>query len=1058
MDAHVRTRHCTLGSIAGARFWRVLGLALLAWATLASDVEAQPCPSIDPNQNYNCAIGPIYALPGWGNVPWSLPQYYQDILLGDLDGDGRDELIGRNAFGVHVWSFDTTLGTWQPWLTTNGTGVLLLPLSDAAGWNQPQYYATLQLMNLPGKPGKILAARSASGLFLFELTRGVGPVTDIPAGAWTQLTQGGPFADADCFANAKCWSAAPYYQTIRFGDIDGEPGDEVIGWGGNGIVAFKWSGTQWTGITGLPAAGDAVTAGPSAYLTLRFADVDGDPGQELLDWSVGGVTVLKYVPGKGGSWTELPIVANFGDPPCTTDNVSCWSTLQTARFGVDGVAIFMRLPGCSGNGGGMAGTVYDPNTKQWRTLFSGGPFDDCSGFIKPQYYETIQFAYITGNVVPELVGRGPGGILVYQWNGTSWVPLSTNVPALSDPLWASDPSYWRTIKTGFIQGSGQQALLARGQTGIRTWHYRDGTLERPSPTGEAGFPPFPGAQGDAYTLLNKFMGLGHPVRDSYANPAIDNTSSTLRSYISPTIVAAGHGCQDEVSANPPQYRTCDPDPAGATNPAYTLVVNQVIRELWFAAAVIDYFTTLQTMQNALFLVQGSTFPSIADNLRFSQANGQTTSVNYLGLFASIGEFLTSFPGFTEFAPLSDAMAVLASSIALFQTPQNAVFQQTYNDIQGQIASQQQAAQTNVLAQKHYVLSDYGMLSTAGQLISAQVWTLDEAAYLSASRQAFATWVYQAFLPLFWEQYQVTNCMDFDVGDVTCAPPPDGAYMESYSAGGVNFTGLLPLQAPCQPSCGGGDPPSCGVTCTFVTPAAALTSMVFNPLPPSCQYSPGSGNAWIYPAPGKAGCTLAAGPEIFANLNGWRFQVVPYNVGSWSLAIDNASRVRGIGKTGASSDVRVKGHTTLPQDLDLRTTRMAINRIVREAAGAEELINDASGNAFVPISLAADPHASASGATLATTPGASPRIRADLKYNAKRRDLNLDVSVDGGKVVRPVLCMGEPPTTRLAIELELRDATHRALLLAQVEDWLCVMDRDGNVTALRPAGMPTFGTP
>jgi hypothetical protein len=53
-------------------------------------------------------------------------------------------------------------------------------------------------------------------------------------------------------------------------------------------------------------------------------------------------------------------------------------------------------------------------------------------------------------------------------------------------------------------------------------------------------------------------------------------------------------------------------------------------------------------------------------------------------------------------------------------------------------------------------------------------------------------------------------------------------------------------------------------------------------------------------------------------------------------------------------------------------------------------------------------------------------------------------------------MGEPPTMRLAIEL--RDATHRPLSIAQVEDWLCVMARNGNMTALRPAGAPTFGMP
>lgn len=147
-----------------------------------------------------------------------------------------------------------------------------------------------------------------------------------------------------------------------------------------------------------------------------------------------------------------------------------------------------------------------------------------------------------------------------------------------------------------------------------------------------------------------------------------------------------------------------------------------------------------------------------------------------------------------------------------------------------------------------------------------------------------------------------------------------------------------------------------------------------------------------------------------------------------------------------------------QDLDLQTTRIGLNRIVREVAGAEELINDASGNAFAPISLDVDPRAMASGATLNSRPGASPRIRADVKYNAKRRDLKLDVSIEGGTLVSPTLCMGEPTTTRLAIALELRDAAHRPLSLAQAQDWLCVMDRDGNVAALRPAGTPTFGGP
>jgi len=31
-------------------------------------------------------------------------------------------------------------------------------------------------------------------------------------------------------------NAPPYFNTIRYGDIDGQAGAEVVGWGGNGIA------------------------------------------------------------------------------------------------------------------------------------------------------------------------------------------------------------------------------------------------------------------------------------------------------------------------------------------------------------------------------------------------------------------------------------------------------------------------------------------------------------------------------------------------------------------------------------------------------------------------------------------------------------------------------------------------------------------------------------------------------------------------------------------------------------------------------------------------------
>jgi hypothetical protein len=207
-----------------------------------------------------------------------------------------------------------------------------------------------------------------------------------------------------------------------------------------------------------------------------------------------------------------------------------------------------------------------------------------------------------------------------------------------------------------------------------------------------------------------------------------------------------------------------------------------------------------------------------------------------------------------------------------------------------------------------------------------------------------------------------------------------------------------------------------------------------------------------------GCTLGVGPEIFQNQNGWNFQVVPYDVESQSLVLDDASRVTGLGDGNLSSVVTLSGHATLSQDLDLRTTRMVVTNLVREAGGAGELVKDRAGEDFVPLLLNVDPSATARRATLRARGGHTPRIRADLQYDVERRVLKLHMRIDHGTLASPALCLGASPTTRLGVRLEFRDASNRPFSLAQVEDWLCVFDREGAVKELRPADRATYGAP
>src|SRR5262249_54004081 len=51
------------------------------------------------------------SLPFWGDgLKFDQPEYYETLCVGDLDGDGQDELIIRGPNGILVEKFDSTSG------------------------------------------------------------------------------------------------------------------------------------------------------------------------------------------------------------------------------------------------------------------------------------------------------------------------------------------------------------------------------------------------------------------------------------------------------------------------------------------------------------------------------------------------------------------------------------------------------------------------------------------------------------------------------------------------------------------------------------------------------------------------------------------------------------------------------------------------------------------------------------------------------------------------------------------------------------------------------------
>src|SRR5262249_24092303 len=106
--------------------------------------------------------------PVWSDQPingagggWDQPQYYETIQCADIDGDGQAELLARDASGIEVWKF--VPGQNYP----DGTWIPRArgpAWGDTEGWNLPQYYETIQCADID---------RNAEGT-LYELL-GQGP-------------------------------------------------------------------------------------------------------------------------------------------------------------------------------------------------------------------------------------------------------------------------------------------------------------------------------------------------------------------------------------------------------------------------------------------------------------------------------------------------------------------------------------------------------------------------------------------------------------------------------------------------------------------------------------------------------------------------------------------------------------------------------------------------------------------------------------------------------------------------------------------------------------------
>jgi FG-GAP-like repeat len=434
---------------------------------------------------------------------WNQPRQYKTIQLADIDGDGQAELLGRGANGIQVYHWNKTTHLWDA-LALEG------PLTDKQGWDQEQYYLTIRLGDIDGDKQAELVTRDSTGFETYHWNKAAGG-WDTPSyttytnnGDWDQPQYYATIQLADIDGDGKLellgrgpdglhfwswdgstwveveaangssyfvgWDKQSQYSTIQCADFDGDGQAEVIGRGpgSSGLTAVRWNKqtSEWDLIE--PPAGQlAGWNDPQYFTTIQFVDIDGDGQATLVGRGSGGIEFWSWAGSPNnangffdrvyGEGTQAPLILDYFSDTNNWDQPQNYSTIQFADVNRDGKAELIAR----GPDGLVAWSVdswsenFGVPTGAWSQM--AGPAGIMTdGWDAPQSYLTIQAADVDGDGAFEIVGRGSDGIQTWKWGSSGASDVG--------PRLAADAG--GVTMAGMMAATGQQATSGPTPTPI----------------------------------------------------------------------------------------------------------------------------------------------------------------------------------------------------------------------------------------------------------------------------------------------------------------------------------------------------------------------------------------------------------------------------------------------------------------------------------------------------------------------------------------------------------------------------------------------------------------
>jgi hypothetical protein len=222
--------------------------------------------------------------PSWSDSSnWNLIQYYSTIKFPDIDGDGSADICGRSKDGIQCYKsnengFDLSQPITGPAWKDGSPG-------STDGWDQPQYYSTIQYPDINGDGNADICGRSKDGIQCYK-SNGNGFDLDNP------IT--GP-----AWADSNGWDQPQYYSTIRFPDLNGDGFSDACARGYLHIECFVNGGSSFSNTqTKWPTWGESAGWGlPQYYSTIEYPDINGDKNADICGRHKNGIgCYLSVVP------------------------------------------------------------------------------------------------------------------------------------------------------------------------------------------------------------------------------------------------------------------------------------------------------------------------------------------------------------------------------------------------------------------------------------------------------------------------------------------------------------------------------------------------------------------------------------------------------------------------------------------------------------------------------------------------------------------------------------------------------------------------------------------